>query len=252
MDVITLINTDSTARNILQYGVEGEDYIIDENGILSRKKNILNNEGEIISHGTYYMMDIKKTGNCFIAHPEEGKPADYWEDAKKQNNAAVIDPLLGFDFNLQLVTNGQKQLDNTNIDRVGLDTDGKLNDFDSSDLKTMILTDINALSAVKDMTGLEKFIKTDLSVVDVETDGVKTDKYLVELNQSPAGIAGLANALDGKPYMAVGNSKPTIDIGKLTNSNASSDDGKGPSPYQVYYSWLVQYKYLPAQTVVKK
>ncbi len=98
MEVITLINTNSTVRNLLQYGIkEGEhetgkepNYTIDEE------------TGELRMLNDLYVMDIKKTGNCFIAHPEEGKSPDFWEDAKAQNNDALIDPLLGFDFNERL------------------------------------------------------------------------------------------------------------------------------------------------------
>lgn len=98
MRVITLINTDSEVRNLLQYGIKQGDqakdqtanYAIDEeSGVLTRLNDL-------------YMMDINKTGNCFIAYPEEGLPADYWEDAKVQSNETLIDPLLGFDFDERL------------------------------------------------------------------------------------------------------------------------------------------------------
>ena len=85
MEVISLINTNAEARNILQYGVEGVDYYI-EDGVLNRTN-------------TLYSMKIERTGNCFIAHPEEGLPENYWENAKNQNNDALINPLLGFDMN---------------------------------------------------------------------------------------------------------------------------------------------------------
>ena len=253
MDVITLINTNEEARNLLQYGILGDDYTIDSDGFLHRKQPVYNDKGEMISAGTYYKMDIKKTGNCFIAHPEEGMPKDYWEDAKIQNNHAVIDPLLGFDFNEQLLANGQRQLDNMNMDRAGIDTDGKWNDYtDYDDLKTVILNDINALCEAKDAAGLEKFIKSDLKVVYSDEESAKVDtnqdKYLVGLNQNPAGLAGLVESLDGKPYMYVAGSKPSINLGGLTSSTAGDDDN-GPSPYQVYYSWLTQYKYLPATSI---
>lgn len=98
MRVITLINTDAEVRNLLQYGIkQGEqtrdqtaNYTVDEeSGVLTRLNDL-------------YMMDINKTGNCFIAYPEEGLPSDYWEDAKAQSNETLIDPLLGFDFNERL------------------------------------------------------------------------------------------------------------------------------------------------------
>ena len=84
MKVITELNTNKELKNILQYGIEGTHYVI-EKGALRR----LNND---------YMMNMDVTGNCFIAYPEEGKPADYWDNVKNQNSEALIDPLLGFDL----------------------------------------------------------------------------------------------------------------------------------------------------------
>lgn len=96
MQVITALNTDSKIRNILQYGVEGEHYQIGMDGVLERKA--LNASYTSNEKPEYYLMDIEKTGNCFVAHPEEGLPEDYWEQYKVQNGEAVINPLLGFDF----------------------------------------------------------------------------------------------------------------------------------------------------------
>lgn len=116
--VLTMLNTNPELRNILQYGIEGENYTIDETtGVLER----LNND---------YMMDIRRTGNCFIAHPEEGLPADYWEDAKAQNNDALINPLLGFDFNARLAEYGQR-LDNSLLDLVNQLTEEKVAELDA-------------------------------------------------------------------------------------------------------------------------
>ncbi len=73
MEVITLLNTSEELRNLLQYGIENVNYEIDEEtGALSR----MNNE---------YMMDLYKTGNVYMAYPEEGMPLNIWEMAKKQN-----------------------------------------------------------------------------------------------------------------------------------------------------------------------
>lgn len=83
MEIITLFNTVAEARNILQYGVENENYYIDDNGVLHR-------------YNESYMMDINKTGNIFMAHPEEGKPANYWQDSITHNSEADVIPILGF------------------------------------------------------------------------------------------------------------------------------------------------------------
>ena len=73
MEVITYLNTNSELRNLLQYGVENVNYELDlETGALRR----LNRD---------YMMDLYKTGNVYMAYPEEGMSLDIWELSKKQN-----------------------------------------------------------------------------------------------------------------------------------------------------------------------
>ena len=104
VQIITAINTNPTLRNILQYGVEGDHYEINETtGMLERLPLVYvteDEDGNEIKTETKdkYLMDIEKTGNCFVAHPEEGLPANYWENSKIQNGESVIDPLLGFDI----------------------------------------------------------------------------------------------------------------------------------------------------------
>lgn len=118
MEVLTALNTESQLRNILQYGIlpnpdtyEKGHYNIDEDtGVLRRIA--LNDAGE------YYSMDINKTGNCFVAHPEEGLPENYWDDFKKQNGEAIIDPLLGFDFKEQLEDTGATGFNVTDLNKI--------------------------------------------------------------------------------------------------------------------------------------
>mgnify|MGYP004560018677 FL=1 len=86
MEVITYLNTNKDFRNLLQYGIENVNYTIDEKGALHRTDT---NE---------YFMDIAKTGNVFMAYPEEGMNLDAWTYGKKQNLEAKIDCTLGFRF----------------------------------------------------------------------------------------------------------------------------------------------------------
>ena len=87
MEILTFLNTSSELRNLLQYGVENVNYSIDfDTGLLTR----LNND---------YMMDLYKTGNVFMAYPEEGMPLNIWNVAKKFNIASgktVADDFGGF------------------------------------------------------------------------------------------------------------------------------------------------------------
>ena len=86
MQIITYLNTNSDLRNVLQYGVLGEHYKIDdETGALVR----LNRD---------YIMNLESTGNVFMAYPEEGMDTDIWEWGKKQNLDVLPYLTISFDF----------------------------------------------------------------------------------------------------------------------------------------------------------
>lgn len=91
MQIVTYLNTNSDFRNLLQYGIEGEDYKI------TRDK-----DGKFVSFepmtNSAYKMDIYATGNTFIAHPNKDMDANVWESGKVQNRNSLVNPLLGFDF----------------------------------------------------------------------------------------------------------------------------------------------------------
>ncbi len=83
MEIITLLNTTSELRNLLQYGVKDVHYVLDDDGKVQR----LNND---------YMMDINKTGNVFMAYPEEGMDLKAWDYGKIQNSESAAHVILGF------------------------------------------------------------------------------------------------------------------------------------------------------------
>lgn len=83
MEIVTYLNTNSKLRNVLQYGVEGVHYKLDQNGVVQR----LNND---------YMMNLRDTGNEFVAYPEEGMRADIWDYGKKQNLDIKAGMIIGF------------------------------------------------------------------------------------------------------------------------------------------------------------
>ena len=88
MQIITYLNTNAEFRNLLQYGIEGQHYTI-ENGYVARVAD---------KNGNYYEMDIDVTGNTFIAHLEPGLNAAIWENGKNQNRDSLVEPLLGFNL----------------------------------------------------------------------------------------------------------------------------------------------------------
>ena len=88
MQIVTYLNTNAEIRNLLQYGIQGQHYTI-ENGVVARVADKNNN---------YYMMDIYATGNAFIAHLEPGMNASIWENGKNQNRDSLVEPMLGFNL----------------------------------------------------------------------------------------------------------------------------------------------------------
>ncbi len=86
MQIITYLNTNSDLRNVLQYGVEGVHYKIDDE------------TGKLVRLNRDYIMNLESTGNVFMAYPEEDMDVDAWEWGKKQNLEVKPYLSLGFDF----------------------------------------------------------------------------------------------------------------------------------------------------------
>lgn len=247
MQILTLINTNSEARNILQYGVEGVNYTVDEDtGVLKR----LNDS---------YMMSIEKTGNCFIAYPDprdgENLTMAYWENAKKQNNDALINPLLGFDFDVEL---GRNELDGMEADDI-LAVFTNYKDLDHGQLAMLdsaaelIMADINAFTSVDQLT--EYINETLLSKTAVEGyNNALTPAEKAGWLSSIKAFGGLGITSTYFNIMEDGVvSEDIIMISKLidkTYSTAPTDENKkgdpdGESPYAIYYQWMLTNGYYP-------
>ena len=93
MEIITFINTDATAKNILQYGVEDVHYEFDD-------------EGNFVSLTDDYCMNNLYTGNSFLAYTNEDMPADIWDDAKVANRESVVSPYIGLTEDWGLISDG--------------------------------------------------------------------------------------------------------------------------------------------------
>ena len=211
MKVLTLLNTDSKMKNLLQYGIEGVNYEINEDtGMLVR----LNRD---------YLMSTERTGNCYISHPEEGLPADYWEDAKKQSNETLINPLLGLDFNERLKKTGAV-----------LDDD-QINVWQNCNANTLAKLDACTTfeAFVSELDAISKSMDKELVLVDVQT--------YVKNPDDPEGPL-VPGAIIQK-YMRM--DKLANKAYDTNTGNAGEKDPAGESPYTIYYKWLVEMKYLP-------
>ena len=195
MKVITYLNTNQELRDLLQYGIENQHYERNDDGTVK----LLSNEKFGI-----YRMDLEKTGNCFIASPTEELGADAWTYAKKQNNDSLINPLLGFDFNLA-TADSDYSLDVALIDHI-------------KELNAEALALINECTNKADL----------MSLMSDTTDG------LIRKHSASAGDSKLNKAVNPAydPEQPLG---PEI--------ADQTPDTSGSSPYTVYQTWLTTYGY---------
>ena len=100
MEIVTYLNTNSTFRNLLQYGVEDTHYELKKDNAGNTVLNRLNND---------YMMDIYATGNVFIAYEDPEMSAGIWETGKVQNRDSLVDPLLDFNFAEHAASTAEKE-----------------------------------------------------------------------------------------------------------------------------------------------
>ncbi len=228
MQILTLINTNSEARNILQYGVEGVNFTVDEDtGVLKR----LNED---------YMMSIEKTGNCFIAYPDprmgEGLTIDYWNNSEKQNNDALINPLLGFSFDTELGIADYMTFDN---------------DEDLIEYYEICLMD-NSYPPRLDFTQWDRMVTASNAIWAEMSEFDNVDdlnNYIDTVLLTSDALASSQGVCRNLPGLGSTN----LLISKLVSKDydTSDTDGNGTvdkngeSPYTVYYEWMFANSYYP-------
>ncbi len=101
MELVTAIYTNAELANIFAYGVEGEHYLLNEDGQVERR-----NED--------YIIDPEYAGNRFLTYTLAGDDAEKWEKAKLQNLNAEIAVDIGFtfepkEFSWEIEVEGEKE-----------------------------------------------------------------------------------------------------------------------------------------------
>ena len=180
MEIITLITTNSEIRNLLQYGIEGYNYKIEEDGSLKR----LNNE---------YMMNIFATGNTFIAYPEEDMDLDVWEKDKAANRNTIVSPYLGFLF--------EKEKNKELVEKMKTLSDGILKQIEEFDVEKRRLEKIEELT--KEYNGyMEDAAKYEATLNEVKDIA---ESYITRIDEANAKLAEYEEAYNAakeavKPY----------------------------------------------------
>ncbi len=101
MELVTAIYTNAELANIFAYGVEGEHYL-------------LNDDGQVERRNEDYVIDPEYAGNRFLTYTLAGDDAEKWEKAKLQNLNAEIAVDIGFtfepkEFSWEIEVEGEKE-----------------------------------------------------------------------------------------------------------------------------------------------
>ena len=92
MELINLVNTDATLRNMLMFGIEGTHY-----------EKVSDNQIKRDPNGPYSVTSWAY-GNLFDTYVLDSDPADKWEAFEEFNKNAKTSPILGFKFDTEPVT----------------------------------------------------------------------------------------------------------------------------------------------------
>jgi putative aldouronate transport system substrate-binding protein len=87
MEIVELLATDSTLRNLLAFGIEETHYIVD-----GENKNVIH----VINDN--YSMNFFRAGNTLLGYVPDTMDPDYVNKAKEKNLNSVINPFLGFRY----------------------------------------------------------------------------------------------------------------------------------------------------------
>ncbi len=246
MQVITLLNTDPTFRNLFQYGLQDEHYTRNADGTVTVRRNC------------GYYMDVTKTGNEFITYVPEGTDTTIWDYAKQQNRESMVAPLLGFDFNLEL----KNEADDAEKEGASA-TEYAVEKLDTELINYIAKLSDDVWARIQRCKTSEELEALLLKLED-ELDPKKDDKIKtamvyesIEPEFDPDGELKPSSDKVDKT-----NVKVTVRVGTRTVIKKEKNEAgelveveveetylikyKTFNPYQIYYRWMNTYKYLPA------
>ena len=250
MEVITLLNTNVEFRNLFQYGIEGVNYTLNDDGSVR------------MTQGNQYYMDSAKTGNEFLAYVPEGQDVALWEYAKQQNRESLVDPLLGFVFKDQLTTEEEEaRAEGASEDEYVIEQ------VDTELIAYLAKTSADAwaqIQACEDVDTLEKIIST-LSKSLGRDEKVKNAMSYTIVAPTLDENGEIVEKADENGVITKATIRVEIETLTRIETIEVKDEVTGEptgekydmekkfflvtkylTPYQVYYRWLQNYSFLPA------
>ena len=101
MELINLVNTDSTLRNLLMFGIEGTHY-----------EKVSDNQIKRDPNGPYSVTSWAY-GNLFDTYVLDSDPVDKWDAFEEFNQKAKTSTILGFKFDTEKVVTQMSAVSNT-------------------------------------------------------------------------------------------------------------------------------------------
>jgi len=113
MQFINLLYSNKDIVNLLDNGIEGKDFIINDDGTISAHPDSPNP----------YVFNQWEVGNNYLSHLMKGTAPDIWDQMKQFNDSALASKARGFSFNPEPVkTEMAAAMNVINQYRVGLET----------------------------------------------------------------------------------------------------------------------------------
>ena len=97
MELLNLLYTDETLINLIDYGIEGTHYVVNEDSTISFP------EGVTAENSQYNLSMAWQFGNQYLSHVWEGNEPDIYDQLKKFNDESNKSAALGFVFNNESV-----------------------------------------------------------------------------------------------------------------------------------------------------
>ncbi len=99
VEILNLLYTDAEFLNLLNYGIEGEHYVLGENNQISLP------EGVTSDTSTFNWSIAYQTGNEFLCYTWDSDDPQLWEQTKTYNDDAEKSSAMGFTFDNSKVAN---------------------------------------------------------------------------------------------------------------------------------------------------
>lgn len=214
MEIIAYINTNPELRNLLQYGVENVNYVLntftDEDGT----------EYQYVTptETNRYFMDIAKTGNQFIAYPDSKESVYEWDYQKKQNLDATTYPTLGLYFDPSMTLN-------TNAVRIINAVSAKVSAYMEANLTTTANVDAffaavsTAARTTADMAAYLVSIIGEDVVYNASGDKVTVENLIAAMNVMRVATINESKDATQSPYALYCNWRETSGVAAKNNSS---------------------------------